>query len=1024
MAVQINVVGTYNGKELERAQRQLAQLGKDVDESKGRFKAFGGSIKSGFKAAAFGIAGAGAAIAGAGFAMMKFAQQAEEAAVANARIEQINKSMGLFGKQTEAVTKRIQDFADAQMFNIGVDDEVIKATQAKLLTFANLAKTANETGGAFDRATLAAADLAAAGFGQMEQNAVALGKALQDPVKGITALGRSGVTFTEQEKEKIKALVESGNLLSAQDTLLKAVESQVKGTAAATVTDTQKMTMAFGEISETVGTLALPAVSMFAGFLTNNLMPAFTTLTDTFKEGGIGAVFELIANRIEEAAPKVLEAIRSLVVRLGEWISTDGVALFNRYLTFMSRVFTEWILPALPGLLTKLGEVMIRIGSWVTGTLLPFVVDKLIAVGNAFFGWITPMIPVLLGKLRDVLVKIGTFLVDVAVPKVIEQAKKLGDALVSWLSPLLRTLPKDLMKFAIEIAKWILTEGVPKLADAALNLGKALLGWLPGLAVDLIAGIASAVFELVKALPGLFLDAAKAMLKLGGTLISLLIEGIKAGFVFLKGLAVDAVNVLITAFNEIPIIPNIPLIKKDVEQTTKSFEGLAEKALGTGAAATNAGTNLRLYGREVGAAGKATGEATTAALDLGGALGETDGGGGGGGGKGKGKKSVSEGAKEAADRLKDMAKSFEDSKKSMLDFGLKVGEALNEIAPAAGPSPLERAVMDLDEFQVALTGLKKATPDMAEAFKDIVDNLSERLVDSLDAAKDKLKEAKDAFSGFAKDVKGVILSSLNFADAADKEGEGAGTSFVDALTRQAKRATEFGAQIRQLVSMGLSREAIQQVLDAGQEAGSEIAGELIRGGSRAIETTNALVESATKAAEQIGEFAAAAYYQAGIDNATQQVAGLQAQINTLTPEIMATMDLLAEKMKRQVKIDVKVSQSSFNVDVFVTRHIQEVVSRQVVTIPAPSADRLAGSRAEGGPVSRMLPYLVGEQGPEIFVPRTSGMILPNGTTTGTTINLTVNAGMGTDGREVGDAIVDALTRYQRRNGAIPVKVAG
>jgi hypothetical protein len=39
---------------------------------------------------------------------------------------------------------------------------------------------------------------------------------------------------------------------------------------------------------------------------------------------------------------------------------------------------------------------------------------------------------------------------------------------------------------------------------------------------------------------------------------------------------------------------------------------------------------------------------------------------------------------------------------------------------------------------------------------------------------------------------------------------------------------------------------------------------------------------------------------------------------------------------------------------------------------------------------------------------------------GTTINLTVNAGMGTQGAEVGRQIVDALKAYERRNGSVYV----
>jgi hypothetical protein len=63
--------------------------------------------------------------------------------------------------------------------------------------------------------------MGAAGFGTAEMNAVQLGKALNDPIKGIAALAKSGVTFTEQEKDKIKTLVESNKLLEAQDMVLE-----------------------------------------------------------------------------------------------------------------------------------------------------------------------------------------------------------------------------------------------------------------------------------------------------------------------------------------------------------------------------------------------------------------------------------------------------------------------------------------------------------------------------------------------------------------------------------------------------------------------------------------------------------------------------------------------------------------------------------------------------------------------------------------------------------------------------------
>ena len=73
----------------------------------------------------------------------------------------------------------------------------------------------------------------------------------------------------------------------------------------------------------------------------------------------------------------------------------------------------------------------------------------------------------------------------------------------------------------------------------------------------------------------------------------------------------------------------------------------------------------------------------------------------------------------------------------------------------------------------------------------------------------------------------------------------------------------------------------------------------------------------------------------------------------------------------------------------------------------------------GGSVSRGRPYLVGELGPELFVPNASGFISPNGSYGGggTTMNVTVNMPAGSNG----DDVVRALRSYQKHRGGLPVQ---
>jgi hypothetical protein len=246
MAVRIPIISDFNGKGIAKAKAEFAQL-----EGAGAKAGF--ALKKAFLPAV-------AVLGGLALAGKKAIAAGEQVATANAAIGQINRSMGLFGAETEKVTQRLVKLAEAQGRELGISNLTIKAAQAKLLTFKNLAKTANVAGGAFDRANQAALDLAAAGFGSAETNAVQLGKALQDPIKGITALARSGVTFTNEEKKKIRTLVESNRILEAQNIVLQSIEQQVGGTAKATANDTERMKEGFAQVTQQLGMALLPAL--------------------------------------------------------------------------------------------------------------------------------------------------------------------------------------------------------------------------------------------------------------------------------------------------------------------------------------------------------------------------------------------------------------------------------------------------------------------------------------------------------------------------------------------------------------------------------------------------------------------------------------------------------------------------------------------------------------------------------------------------------------------------------------------
>ena len=171
----------------------------------------------------------------------------------------------------------------------GIDDEVIQGGANLLLTFKNVRNEMGEGNQVFDRATAAAVDLSAAGFGSVEGASKMLGKALNDPLKGISALGRAGVTFSEDQKKAIEKMVETGDVLGAQKMIMQEVESQVGGVAAANATASEKMTVAWGNFQENMGTRLLPVLDQVQAFMGDVVLPNAIKVVD-----GITAIGDLL----------------------------------------------------------------------------------------------------------------------------------------------------------------------------------------------------------------------------------------------------------------------------------------------------------------------------------------------------------------------------------------------------------------------------------------------------------------------------------------------------------------------------------------------------------------------------------------------------------------------------------------------------------------------------------------------------------------------------------------------------------
>ena len=160
--------------------------------------------------------------------------------------------------------KELLDMASSLQQVSTFGDEAIIEAQALLLTFTKIGEDV------FPQATETILNMSAAMGTDLKSSTIMLGKALNDPIAGVTALSRAGVQLTETQKEQIKSFDELGNVAQAQKIILQELEVQFGGQARATA----KGTGAFIQLSNTIGDLAekigkhlVPPLASVAKFL-------------------------------------------------------------------------------------------------------------------------------------------------------------------------------------------------------------------------------------------------------------------------------------------------------------------------------------------------------------------------------------------------------------------------------------------------------------------------------------------------------------------------------------------------------------------------------------------------------------------------------------------------------------------------------------------------------------------------------------------------------------------------------------
>lgn len=223
--------------------KQLNALGKDL-------QGFGKSMSLYFTAPLTAAAGASVHLADV---QMR----------AEAKVQQAIKSTGGAAKLNfEQLKKYASELQGKTIFG---DEKILNESTAQLLTFTNIA------GENFKRVQQAALDVATVLDGDLKSTTIQLGKALNDPVKNLSALSRSGIQFSKEQTTLIKSLVETNKLAEAQSIILDELSRQYGGQAEAAAKiglgPLGQLKNALGDLGEEIGTILMPMVQQIVGWL-------------------------------------------------------------------------------------------------------------------------------------------------------------------------------------------------------------------------------------------------------------------------------------------------------------------------------------------------------------------------------------------------------------------------------------------------------------------------------------------------------------------------------------------------------------------------------------------------------------------------------------------------------------------------------------------------------------------------------------------------------------------------------------
>jgi hypothetical protein len=283
-----------------------------------------GSIGSTMGSSLAVVTGGFAAIAtGAGFLVKSAADAEQEHAKLVAVLKATGNAAGFTADQLSEMASGFQE-------TTAYEGDAVEGAMAVLASFKEI------RGDQFKEATQAAMDMATVMGGDLNGAMLQLGKALNDPIQGMAALSRSGVSFTAEQKRMVEQMQKSGDIVGAQKIILAELKGEFGGAAeAAGQTFGGQVTRLWnkiGDLGEAIGGAMIPALSGLVDWL-SKAVDWMSDNEDAIQEW-VSALMDVGKSVVEWVIPKLKDlaavgvaAFTFLEVYAGNWQDSMKLAM-------------------------------------------------------------------------------------------------------------------------------------------------------------------------------------------------------------------------------------------------------------------------------------------------------------------------------------------------------------------------------------------------------------------------------------------------------------------------------------------------------------------------------------------------------------------------------------------------------------------------------------------------------------------------------------------------------------------------